>query len=89
MWDAQPGEVDHVAIVEQEVQVERPRSPPQSTFAALDRYEGPPLADGEASLTLRVTLRPLTRTLTDPETEQYRQSLMKRLEGLSGVRIRT
>ena len=64
-------------------------SPAPATFAALDRYEGPPLADGEASLTLRVTLRPLTRTLTDPETEQYRQSLMKRLEGLSGVRIRT
>ena len=64
-------------------------SPAPATFAALDRYEGPPLADGEASLTLRVTLRPLTRTLTDPETEQYRQSLMKRLESLSGVRIRT
>jgi len=64
-------------------------APAPAAFTALDRYEGQPLAEGEASLTLRVTLRPLAKTLTDPETEQYRQSLMSHLEGLSGVRIRS
>ena len=57
-------------------------------FAAVDRYEGPPLEDGEASLTLRVTLRPLAKTLTDPETEEYRKSLLKRLEELPDVSVR-
>jgi phenylalanyl-tRNA synthetase beta chain len=58
-------------------------------FEALDRYEGPPLAEGETSLTVRVTLEPLARTLTDEETERYRHALVARLQDVLGVRIRS
>jgi phenylalanyl-tRNA synthetase beta chain len=58
-------------------------------FEAVDRYEGPPLDPGEASLTVRVNLRPCERTLTDPETEGYRRALVRKLEESLGVRIRT
>jgi phenylalanyl-tRNA synthetase beta chain len=58
-------------------------------FEALDRYEGPPLAADEISLTVRVTLEPLAQTLTDDETERYRQALVARLQETLGVRIRS
>ena len=58
-------------------------------FSAVDRYEGPPLAAGESSLTIRMTLQPSDRTLTDPETEEYRQALVDCLRNELGLRIRT
>lgn len=58
-------------------------------FEALDRYEGPPLAAGETSLTIRVILEPLARTLTDEETERYRLALVAKLEDALGVRVRS
>jgi phenylalanyl-tRNA synthetase beta chain len=57
-------------------------------FDALDRYVGPPLAAGHTSLTVRVTLQPHERTLTDDETERYRQALVDKLRDALGVRIR-
>lgn len=58
-------------------------------FEALDRYEGPPLTEDEISLTVRVTLEPLAQTLTDDETERYRQALLVSLQDALGVRIRS
>jgi phenylalanyl-tRNA synthetase beta chain len=69
------------------VMVEVP-SPAPVEFAAIDRYVGPPLAEGEISLTLRLTLKPLEKTLTDPETESYRLALVERLKRELGVTIR-
>ena len=57
-------------------------------FEPVDRYEGPPLAAGQISLTIRLTLRPIDRTLTDPETEGYREALIGRLREALGVEIR-
>jgi phenylalanyl-tRNA synthetase beta chain len=64
-------------------------APAPVRFDALDRYEGKPLADGEISLTVRITLEPLERTLTDEETEAYRRSLVAALQTGLGVRIRS
>jgi phenylalanyl-tRNA synthetase beta chain len=64
-------------------------APAPARFDALDRYEGPPLQHGETSLTVRVTLEPLDRTLTDAEIEGYRQALVDRLGDAHGVRIRS
>jgi len=64
-------------------------APAPARFAPFDRYEGPPLAEGEVALTLRVTLEPQERTLTDPETEAYRQALVDTLERSLGIRLRS
>jgi phenylalanyl-tRNA synthetase beta chain len=64
-------------------------APAPVRFEALDRYEGPPLAEGEISLTVRVNLEPLARTLTDEETERYRLALVAKLEDALGVRVRS
>ena len=58
-------------------------------FLAVDRYEGPPLGDGESSLTVRVTLRPQEQTLTDSQTEGFRASLVAELRQQFEVRIRS
>jgi phenylalanyl-tRNA synthetase beta chain len=63
-------------------------APAPVTFEAIDRYRGKPLAEGESSLTVRVTLQPLEQTLTDAETEGYREALVARLEERLGVKIR-
>lgn len=62
-------------------------SPAPVEFWPVDRYEGPPLSAGEASLTVRFRLQPERKTLTDPETESYREALVRELDGL-GVKIR-
>ena len=58
-------------------------------FDAVDRYEGPPLEQGQSSLTVRVSLQPLDQTLTEGQAESYRRALVSRLEERLAVRIRT
>ena len=53
-----------------------------------DRYEGPPLAPGEASLTIRLTLQPSGRALTESEIESYRRAAVDTLARDLGLRIR-
>ncbi len=62
--------------------------PAPVSFEIVDRYAGPPLADGEVSLTVRVILQPLERTLTDERTEAYRRLLVDVVEASDGVRLR-
>jgi len=64
-------------------------APAPTRFAALDRYEGPPLAEGECSITIRVTLEPLERTLTDDEIERYRLALVEKLRSALDLEIRS
>ena len=64
-------------------------APAPVTFEALDRYEGRPLADGQTSLTVRVTLQPRDRTLTDEKIEGYRRALVGVLGEALGLRIRS
>ena len=56
---------------------------------AVDRYEGPPLEQGQSSLTVRVSLQPLDQTLTEGQAESYRRALVSRLEERLAVRIRS
>ncbi|MDH3627514.1 MAG: phenylalanine--tRNA ligase subunit beta [Acidobacteriota bacterium] len=63
-------------------------SPAPVDFNAVDRYQGPPLAAGEASLTLRATLSPEDRTLTDEEIDGYRRAMIDALGRNLGVEIR-
>jgi len=65
-------------------------SPPApTTIEPVDRYLGPPLEPGESSLTVRVTLLPDERTLTEAEIESYRQELIAVVEERLGLRIRS
>jgi phenylalanyl-tRNA synthetase beta chain len=68
--------------------LESVEAPARASFEAVDRYVGPPLADGEASLTVRVLLQPSERTLTDAEIDGYRLALIERLRTRLGVEIR-
>ncbi len=63
-------------------------APAPARFDVVDRYVGPPLEAGESSLTVRVILQPLERTLTDAETEDFRTRLVAALGKLPGVRLR-
>lgn len=63
-------------------------APAPVTFSVIDRYEGAPLGAGQSALTVRFTLQPLARTLTDEQTETYREALLRLLEAQLGVRIR-
>ncbi len=63
-------------------------APASVEFEVADRYEGPPLNPGEVSLTVRVILQPLSRTLTDAETERYRAALVETLSVELGIRLR-
>lgn len=63
-------------------------SPAPATFEVVDRFEGPPLREGEVSLTVRVILRPLERTLEDAATERFRSELLLALDGVPGVKVR-
>jgi len=62
-----------------EILEKRPAPAPVS-FQVVDRYAGYRLAPGESALTVRVILQPYDRTLTDRETEGYRQDLIQALE---------
>ena len=55
-------------------------APATARFEAVDRYVGSHIAAGETALTIRVTLEPYDRTLTDEETERYRLDLIEALE---------
>jgi phenylalanyl-tRNA synthetase beta chain len=63
-------------------------APAPARFRWIDRYAGGRLAAGEAAMTLRVILQPLERTLTDAETEGYRERLIATLETVDGARLR-
>jgi phenylalanyl-tRNA synthetase beta chain len=63
-------------------------APAAVDFRAVDRYEGAPLAEGHASLTVRVTLHPLDRTLTEAEIEAYRNALVASLGHNLGLTLR-
>ena len=63
-------------------------APAAATFHAIDRYEGPPLAGGEASLTVRVSLQPEGRSLTEERIEGYRVALIEALQRELGLTIR-
>lgn len=63
-------------------------APASVTFSAVDRYQGPPLAADEASLTLRVTLAPEDKTLTDGDIDGYRRALIDTLDRELGLQIR-
>lgn len=62
--------------------------PAPADFEIVDRYVGPPLADDEVSLTVRVILQPRERTLTDGLTEDYRAALVASIDRLDGARLR-
>ncbi|MDX1388370.1 MAG: phenylalanine--tRNA ligase subunit beta [Acidobacteriota bacterium] len=64
-------------------------SPAPASFEVVDRYTGDPLPDDEASVTVRVMLQPLERSLTDPEIESYRLRLIEALDARLGVKIRS
>jgi phenylalanyl-tRNA synthetase beta chain len=64
-------------------------APAPVRFEALDRYQGEPLAPGEVSITVRVILQPMERTLTDVETEAYRKALVEAAESAPEVRLRS
>ena len=64
-------------------------APAPATFEVRDRYVGEPLDPGEVSLTVRVILQPLDRTLTDERTEEYRRKLVAALEATRSVRLRS
>ena len=63
-------------------------APAPVEFRAVDRYTGPPLAEGESSLTLRIVLQPSEKSLTDAQIDGYRLALIERLREGLGVRIR-
>jgi phenylalanyl-tRNA synthetase beta chain len=65
------------------------KSPAPSEFRAIDRYEGPPLEDGECALTVRVSIHPSERTLREEEIEEYRQRLIDAIANRLQLRIRT
>ncbi len=64
-------------------------APAPARFEAIDRYQGEPLAPGEVSVTVRVILQPLEKTLTDVETEGYRKRLIGAAEGVLKARLRS
>jgi phenylalanyl-tRNA synthetase beta chain len=63
-------------------------APAPARLSVIDRYEGKPLDPAEVALTVRVRLQPDDRTLTDEETEAYRESLIARLRDDLGIRLR-
>jgi phenylalanyl-tRNA synthetase beta chain len=64
-------------------------APAPCAFELLDRYEGPPLEDGQVSMTVRVILQPVERTLTDAETEGYRARLVEAVERALPLKLRS
>jgi phenylalanyl-tRNA synthetase beta chain len=78
-------EVPYARVVET---LRRVPAPAPAEFAAIDRYVGPPLAAGQASLTVRVGLQPLERTLTEAEIEAYRKDLIAALSSVLELGIR-
>ena len=63
-------------------------APAAVLFRAVDSYQGPPLAENEISLTLRVTLQPDDEALTEDRIEAYRLELVRVLQEQLGIGIR-
>jgi phenylalanyl-tRNA synthetase beta chain len=57
-------------------------------FETIDRYEGPPLEQGQSSLTVRATLTPSERTLREDEIDGYRRALIEALKRHLKIDIR-
>jgi phenylalanyl-tRNA synthetase beta chain len=57
-------------------------------FRPIDRYAGPPLADDQSSLTVRLTLQPARRSLTEAEIEDYRLAVIAALKKTLSLDIR-
>ncbi len=68
--------------------LEAVEAPAPAFFEVIDRYAGKGLAEGEASVTVRSTLQPMDRTLTDQETENYRVCLVQALAKRLGIKLR-
>jgi phenylalanyl-tRNA synthetase beta chain len=68
--------------------IEAVEPPAPAEFTVVDRYVGEPLGEGEVSLTVRVILQPLERTLTDDVVEAYRRDLVAAIEADEGIRMR-
>lgn len=62
--------------------------PAPSRFELVDRYQGPPLAPGQVSLSVRALLTPSERTLTESEIETYRLALVEALRRDLGAELR-
>ncbi len=70
-------------------QVLREVSPPAPVrLSVIDRYEGKPLGEDEVSITVRLSLEPTERTLTDEQIESYRRELVGLLAARLGIRLR-
>ncbi len=54
----------------------------------IDRYQGPPLEEGEVSLTYSFRYRAPDRTLTDEEVESLHQTLAEKIVSQIGAKIR-
>ena len=69
-----------VSYREIEETIGRVPAPAPVRFEVIDRYQGPPLREGQSSLTIRAILQPLEQTLTDQESEDYRLRLIDALK---------
>jgi phenylalanyl-tRNA synthetase beta chain len=63
-------------------------SPVPVRIEAIDRYQGKPLEEGSAAITVRVRLQPNKTSLTEETIETYRQQLLDQLTGPLGLEIR-
>jgi len=63
-------------------------APVPASIEAVDRYEGKPLPQGSAAVTVRVRLQPDRTSLTEETIEAYRQRLLDQLTGPLGLEIR-
>jgi phenylalanyl-tRNA synthetase beta chain len=63
-------------------------SPVPARIDAVDRYEGQPLPEGSAAVTVRVRLQPDRTSLTEETIEAYRRQLVDELTGPLGLEIR-
>jgi phenylalanyl-tRNA synthetase beta chain len=63
-------------------------APAEASFEVVDRYAGPPLPEDRISLTVRVILQPLDRSLTEAQIEGFRRELVEALQARMGVALR-
>jgi len=63
-------------------------APVEARFEAVDRYEGPPLDEGQSSLTVRATLTPSGQTLREEEIDSFRRAMIEALRIQLKIEIR-
>lgn len=68
--------------------LEAVEAPAPATFEVVDRYVGEPLEPGQASVTVRATLAPYERSLTEETIESYREALIRALDDELGLSVR-